>query len=150
MRVDVLNISFVTTFLVAIFYYKKLFLYGHGDWNFLLLRYIHHHHHHHSSSEDMSGGFFFLEKMFVPRRFVHHTIFKISVASKAFSPCRKWVEICCLYFLTGAPGRRDGLTLDSYKTKRLMGSSVGIKKQWPVNLSCRSRIISRIGTWLTR
>ena len=47
-------------------------------------------------------------------------------ASSAFSPARRLDEICYLYVLVCAPGQRDGLTLDSYKTKQLMGSSVGI------------------------
>ena len=70
-------------------------------------------------------------------------IFLISVASSAFSTGRKWDEIFCLYDLVGAFGGSDGLTLDSFNTKRLMGSSIGMWKQRPaVRESCRGLLLS--------
>ena len=73
-------------------------------------------------------------------------IFLISVSSSAFSSGRRWDELCCRYVLASAPGRRDDITLDSYMTKRLMDSSLGMWIQWPMSLNCRSRD----GIWLIR
>ena len=50
----------------------------------------------------------------------------------------------------GAHGRRDDLTLDLCLTQRLMGSSICIQIQWPVNLSYYTPIFSWNGIWLTQ
>ena len=106
--------------------------------------------HHRTSLEDRSWGFFFL---YTTKSWIHSdfftAIFLITPSSRDFSPdCRMCDEIWSRYIVFSAPGRRDDLILDSVEmTNRLAGSSFGMRIQWSVNLSCRSLIVSRSGTW---
>ena len=67
------------------------------------------------------------DQMLVTCRFVHQHHSNLCKASSAFSPGRKWDQIFCRLVLVGAPRRLYNLTLQSYLTKRLIGSSVGMR-----------------------